>query len=106
MMLPPAEALPFFDLEEALDLRFVANGSLRQQIRKAHRALQSTSTLPQWDSLCALQVGDDRVDLGAKLGLARDDAGDVGVERLDVGGDAGVLGIDVGADSDVVTILR
>ena len=66
-------------------------------------ALFSTS-----DSLTtrALQVGDYGVDGRAQLGLASDDAGDLGVQRGDVSGLTGVLSIDVGRDGDEVVAFR
>ena len=56
--------------------------------------------------LTPLEVGDDRVDLPAQLGLPRDDPRDLGVQHLDVDGLARVLGFDVRRHRDVVTVLR
>ena len=75
------------------DLNSTPSGKLGDQIVDAAHACTS------------FEVGDDRVDLGAQLGLARDDAGDLGVELGDVDGDAGVLGLDVRADRDVVAVV-
>ena len=49
--------------------------------------------------MVSLQVGDDRIDLGAQLRLPSDDSGNLGVELGDVDGGPRVLGLDVRADS-------